>query len=386
MTDYVRKVAHATSVKEIMIVEEPTATAHGIADFKFRPVFSVFDYGTIQPTIPLDNSTICLMQGFNFEYLREQGVESHYMGLVTKQGELISAKEAISRRIAPDTVRVRFVNRVMPEFVEEGEGDEKKGSWDYSAFEDPAANNYVHPLELISRNEFPESSSVWTRVAEGQITLQDLGLSADYKKGDPVPEELIPILDYSTKFEKEDRYLSPEQARLLAGLTASRFARLNETTRNASRLMTSFAASRGFSRKDGKVEQVTYVRDGKQVDELGDAVCTWHEDKIGTKFELGVSKQRIRDKVKKLNPKWYAEIQRAKKQAQDEGVDDFTKLMDPSIEYTSPSAEFFEAVNVLFRAATNQWVDARVFEVYNGRHESMEKNLERAVGDFKKVA
>jgi phosphoribosylaminoimidazole-succinocarboxamide synthase len=325
------------------------------------------------------------MQGFNFELLAKEGIDSHYIGLVARAGELLGATDVLARRstpqaVIPDTTRLNFVNRVMPRF------DEQKGEWDYSAFQNPEANNYVHPLELMSRNDLPEASSVWKRVRDGQTTMEALGLPADFKPGDTIPAELIPILDYSTKFEPDDRYLTPEQARQMAGLSEARFAAMNETTRKASRLMTDYAESRGFKRLDGKVEQVTYVFDGRQVDVLGDAVCTWHEDRLMSQFGIGISKQRIRDKIKKLNQAWYDEIQRAKKQAKDEGVDDFRKLMDPEIKYVSPDAGFFHAVNRMFQAATNQWVDGRVFEPFPGKHEDLRSNLERAIEEFRKVA
>ena len=180
MTDYARKVAHATSVKEIMVIREPNYIEFGEADFRFRPVFSVFDYGTIVPPVELDNRTICVMQGFNFELLAKKGIDSHYIGLVTSAGELLSANDVLARRstpraVIPNTTRLRFVNRVMPRF------DEETGKWDYSAFQSPEANNYVHPLELMSRNDLPEASSVWKRVKEDAWKMR-MSASALFEK------------------------------------------------------------------------------------------------------------------------------------------------------------------------------------------------------------
>src|SRR2546423_7204052 len=110
---YIDKIHHATSVKTIFVVQRPTEAEPGIADFQFNPVFSVFDYGTLQPPVPLDNSTIALMAAYNFERLREAGIDSHYLALV-HEGEPISAAEAIRRGVAPDTLRVRLVNRLLP--------------------------------------------------------------------------------------------------------------------------------------------------------------------------------------------------------------------------------------------------------------------------------
>jgi len=378
MVTYVGRVDHETSVKTIDIIKRPTQTRYGEADFDHRSVFSVFDVGTIKPPVPLDNSTICLMQGFNFELLTEEDIDSHYLGLVTSEGEVISARDAIRRGVAPTITRVQLVNRILPEFRDVG--------WDYPMFKSPRNNNYVHPIEFISRNELPESSSVWGRVERGEITLADLGLPKGFKKGDKVPDELKPILDYSTKFEPEDRYLSPEQARAVLGISVKRFAEINDVTRRTSNLMTDHAESRGFAREDGKVEYITLVEEEEQFDVLGDAVCTWHEDRLVTPQGIGISKQRIRNKVKELNPRWYAEVGRAKQEARDERRPDFRKLMDSSIKYTSPDPEFFHAINNLFRAGTNQWVDAKVYDIYPGQDNSMEDDLEKAVEEFQKVA
>ncbi|MBD3313078.1 hypothetical protein GF345_01415 [Candidatus Woesearchaeota archaeon] len=351
---------------------------YGEADLTARPVFSVFDIGTIQPSVPLDNSTINLMKGYNFEMLREKGIESHYKCLVTDEGEEISAKDAIAGKIAPTKCRIKFVNRLKPEFIE-GEG------WDYSMFGNGKVNNYVHPVEFISRNELGPNSSVWDRLERGEVTLEDFGLPPDFKRGDKVPDHLKPLLDYSTKFEPDDRYPPHKEIIGLLGISPERYARINDSTRNASNLMTDYAFSVGISREDGKVEYITLMSDGLVKDILADAVCTWHEDRLVWKG-LGISKQRIRDQVKKLNPEWYEDIQKAKKEAKKRGVEDFRTLMDPSIEYVSPSPEFFHAVNNLFRAGTNQWVQAKVYPVYPQHEESLEDNLDRAMEEFQKVA
>lgn len=373
---YIREIKKATSVKRIRVIEEPTESSPGLADFTYRPVFSVFDYGTIVPPIELDNSSVCLMAGYNFELLNENGIENHYLGLVTNEGELITAKEAVRRKIAPVTMRLQFVNRLMPEFAD--------GEWSYQMFENPPKNNYVLPMEFISRNSLPENSSIWGRIKEGSLTLKELGLPSDFKPGYEVPGELKPILDYSTKFEPEDRYLNLEEAQEVLRIDQGRFSEINRKTRDASNLMTDYAQSLEFKREDGKVEYITLEVDGFPIDKLGDAVCSWHEDRISWNG-LGISKQRIRDKVKSLNEEWYADIQECKKRAREEGHASFKDLLDKSIEYNSPSEKFFTATNRLFRTATNKWVNEKVYDVYPQRNESLTDSLERAVEEFEGI-
>lgn len=360
---YVEKIAHPTSVKTIYVVQRPTAEAPGIADFRFNPVFSVFDYGTLQPPVPLDNSTIALMAAFNFERLQDEGVPSHYLGMV-HEGEMLSAREAIRRGVASDTLRVHLVNRLSPRHTEAG--------WDYSTFQSPPSRHFVIPVEFISRVAMPATSSVWKRVARGEITLADLGLPETLRPGDALPRH---VLDYSTKYEPEDRYLRGEEARAISGLSPARWARIDRMTRQASEIMTTYAATKGFTRADGKVEYVT-LDTGREQDVLGDAVTTLHEDRL-LLDGMDVTKQTIRDAIRRSSPAWADEIDRAKRAAREQGVADFRTLMDPAVAYVSPPARFFERYNALARAVVNQWVDAAVYPE--------DRDLERRVREFREV-
>lgn len=371
--EYIRKISHSTSVKEINIIKEATNTEVGIADFKYRPVFSVFDIGTIIPPLELDNSTINLMQAFNFKILKENEIETHYLGLIGNNFENISIEDAISKKLKPTISRVKFVNRLAPTFI--------AGAWDYSNFKNTPANNFVLPLEFISRNILSKNSSVWKRIEDGELKISDLNLPDNFKKGDSVPKELAPILDFSTKFEPDDRYVSKLEALNILGVNNNTFDKINKITVIASKLMTSYAESRDFVREDGKVEYIKIFEEGVEKILLADAVCTWHEDRLLFNG-FNISKQLIRNKIKELNPKWYEEIQLAKKQAKHEGHDDFRKLMNSDIKYISPEPIFFENVNNVFRAATNQWLAEKIYDIYPSNNESIKDNLCRAIEDF----
>jgi len=379
---YLETISKGTSVKEIGILRRPTKDRYGRADFTYQGVYSVFDRGTIKPPVPLDNSTVCIQGGFNFEKLEKEGIPTHYLGLINFNGEKIRSSEIPSCvRHPPVTTRLKFVNRIMPKFHE--------GEWDYGMFGSNAeVKNYVHPIEFMVRNELPESSSVWGRVDRGEITLQDLGLPNGFKKGDLIPEDLKPILDYSTKFEPEDRYISADEARRLLNMSEERFENINNLSRKISRHNTELAASRGFKRLDGKYEYICIpdLFDGNPQDVLADEVCTWHSDRIVTLDGFPISKQNIRNKVKKKNPLWFEDLDNAKLRARDEGVEDFRDLMNPDIKFDSPDKYFFEAINNLFRAATNQWMDRKVYNMNSQfRETSIVDDLEKAIEDFKKV-
>jgi phosphoribosylaminoimidazole-succinocarboxamide synthase len=280
------------------------------------------------------------------------------------EGKALSAAEAIRQGLAPDTLRVALVNRLLPTHTPSG--------WDYSLFQSPPTNHFVVPIEFISRVRIGANSSVWKRVARGEISLQQLGLPPNIQPGDPLPHH---VLDYSTKYEPEDRYVGAEEARSLTRFPSERWDRINRTTAEASRLMTEWAKSKGVEREDGKVEFVT-IDHREETDVLGDAVTTLHEDRLildGT----DVTKQAIRDAVKRSSPEWAAEIDRAKTEARSRGVADFRTLMDPAVQYVSPPAEFFDRYNALARAFVNHWIGAAVYPE--------DRDLSRRLNEFRAV-
>ena len=139
--------------------------------------------------------------------------------------------------------------------------------------------------------------------------------------------------------------------------------------------MTEYARSKGVEREDGKVEFVT-LDHGAGRDVLGDAVTTLHEDRLildGT----DITKQAIRDAVKRSSPEWFAAVERAKAEARQRGVADFRTLIDPDTHYVSPPAEFFERYNALARAFVNHWVGAAVYPD--------DRDLSRRLAEFRAV-
>ena len=54
---------------------------------------------------------------------------------------------------------------------------------DYRSY-NPELKNCLIPLEIIYRNGLPEGSSVFKRLAQGKVTLKDLGLDHQPKPGE----------------------------------------------------------------------------------------------------------------------------------------------------------------------------------------------------------
>ncbi len=250
------------SVKNLVVLSEPEGEREGEGIFEFTDDFSVFDYGKMPDTIPGKGEALCRMASYNFAHL--DGLNSHFLGFVK-----------------PDRMKVRLVRR-------EGEGD----------------RNRMVPLEVMFRNELPEGSSVFKRLASGTLSLEAIGL-----KEMPSPGEVLktPMIDVSTKYEATDRYLDWKEARDIAGISEFQLAELKALAIKVNELVTSRANAIGLRHADGKIE---CALDGGGRLMVVDVFGTLDENR----FLLGgvhLSKQVLRDYYK--STQWFVELEAAKK-------------------------------------------------------------------------
>ncbi|NPV58579.1 MAG: phosphoribosylaminoimidazolesuccinocarboxamide synthase [Actinobacteria bacterium] len=227
------------SVKDLEVLEAPSEGKPGRGRFHFSDRYSVFDWGEMPDLIEGKGAALCLMGAYFFERLEDMGMPTHYLGVVGKGG--------VPRRLSEleepaDTMEVKLVRVVEPRPA----GD----AYDYSAYS-AEKGNFLIPLEVIYRNSLPEGSSVFKRLEEGSVSIEDLGL-----EGPPKPGERLerPILDVSTKLESTDRYLGWEEAREIAGLSPRELLELKEATMRINALITSVVEPLGLENQDGKVE------------------------------------------------------------------------------------------------------------------------------------
>lgn len=280
------------SVKDLEILEEPSEERPGRGRFRFSDRYSVFDWGEMPDHIEGKGAALCLMGAFFFERLEEMGMATHYLGVVGEDG--------VARRLgeieAPaDTMEVRLVRVLEPRAA----GD----TYDYSAYRG-LRGNFLIPLEVIYRNSLPEGSSVFKRLEEGSLRLEDLGLERP-----PIPGERLerPVLDVSTKLEATDRYLGWEEAGEISGLSREEMEGLREAVLRIDDLISRAVAPLGLVNQDGKVE---FAFDEERRLMLVDVLGTPDE----CRFEYGgmpVSKEVARIFYRRTE--WSREVEKAKR-------------------------------------------------------------------------
>jgi len=327
-----------TSVKEFRIDREPTATDLGAGRFVFTDAYSVFDWGQMPDTIPGKGASLCTMGAFNFERLEAAGVPTHYEGVVDEDSEVV---DLAACEKPPTEMAIQLTQ--VPDLPYEG-----KAGYDYDAYHAAVGEHFLIPLEIVFRNTVPVGSSLRRR-----------GDPADYGLDfEEWPDEKIelpePVVEFSTKYEEQDRYLSRAEADKIAG--PADIATLKSVALSVNELLNEQAANAGFAHEDGKIECL--YADGEI--RVADVVGTFDENRFsvdGTQL----SKEVIRQYYRREQPEWVDAVSEAKKNVADADGADWRPLCE--IEPIALPEAVLMAVADMYTAGANaytktEWFDA----------------------------
>ena len=297
------------SVKDLEVIEEPTDDEEGIGVFEFSDRYSVFDYGKMPDEIEGKGEALCLMSAYNFIKLEDTGMKTHFIELEEN-----------------DRMKVKVVNVITDE-VEE-------------------FKNMMVPLEIIYRKYLGEGSSVFRRLDKGKIEPRDLGLEG-YPEIDTKLDP--PIIDFSTKYEKFDRYFKNlDEVKDHTGFEDEMIDRIKEKALRVNEFINKRAEDLGWKHLDGKVE-VALDKKGDLM--LADVLGTLDEDR----FEysgLKLSKQMLRNYYR--GSEWHEKIEEAKEKDL------------PKNEWPEPPKlpeRLIGFVSDMYKAAANEWTGEEHFDV-----------------------
>jgi phosphoribosylaminoimidazole-succinocarboxamide synthase len=331
------------SVKDLEVLEKPTADQMGVGRFHFSDRYSVFDWGEMPDHIDEKGAALCLMGAYCFEWLENKGVETHYRGLVDKNGKVVTFEEL---ETPSSTMEVNLVNVYKPETrVAHG-----KVKYDYSVYTMNLKNCLI-PLEIIYRNGLPEGSSVFKRLEQGKVTLKDLGLDHHPRPGERFTK---PIFDVSTKLEEADRYVTWEEAKQIAGLTTQEVAAVKAVLSKVNDAISRIASHAGLENEDGKIE-LAFNNERQLM--VVDVVGTLDECRF-TYGGVNVSKEVARQFYKKTS--WYNDIEEAKKTAEAQGVKDWKTLcksQPPKL-----NEQLKTIISEIYMAAANEMTNRNLFD------------------------
>jgi phosphoribosylaminoimidazole-succinocarboxamide synthase len=346
-----------TSVKEFRVERPATADELGRGAFVFTDDYSVFDWGAMPDEIPDKGASLCTMGAFNFELLEAEGIPTHYLGVVadggagTEAGDATAASDAapvsgvLDAGPAPREMVIELTQ--VPDLPFEGEGSVDPSGYDYDSYHDAAGENYLVPLEIVFRNRVPVGSSLRKRTDPA-----DHGLDLETWPDGAVDLD-DPVVEFSTKYEEQDRYLSRSEADRIAG--RADVDALESVARDVNRVVTERAEDVGFVHEDGKIECLYY---GGQI-RVADVVGTFDENRFSYDGQQ-VSKEVIRQYHRRTQPEWVEAVSAAKAGADERGVADWKSLCEREPEPLDPSV--VAAARDLYCAGTNAYVGHEAFD------------------------
>ncbi len=329
-----------TSVKDFRIDAPADADSLGRGAFVFTDDYSVFDWGKMPDQIPDKGASLCTMGAFNFELLEDDGVATHYRGVTGPDLDgAVPLDDALAAGTAPREMAIDLTQ--VPDLRYEAD------TYDYETYHDAAGDNYLIPLEVVFRNRVPVGSSLRNRADPA-----DHGLDFD-----DWPDEAVdldePIVEFSTKYEKQDRYLDRAEANRIAGVAD--VDDLEAVARDVNRLVTDRAVEARLVHQDGKIECLYYQGEIR----VADVVGTFDENRFSYDGQQ-VSKEVIRQYHKRTQPDWVEAVKTAKERATRQGLADWKSLCERSPRSLDESV--IRVARDLYCAGTNAYVGRDVFD------------------------
>lgn len=182
--------------------------------FRFTDQISVFDK-IIPSMIPRKGESLCRTSAFWFDLARQNGIESHYIGMPAPNEMDVKRIKQLKKLDIPDSKR----------------------------------KNVMLPLEFICRHFI--AGSMWDRLKSGKVDKKDLGIDGEPEYGMRIPE---PLFEVTTKFEEFDRAITFQEAMDSLGLKKEELEDAREMTLKMDALISREVEKRGLLHVDGKKE------------------------------------------------------------------------------------------------------------------------------------
>lgn len=326
------------SVKDLEIIKKPTKTEMGIGRFNFSDRYSVFDWGEMPDLLEGKGASLCIVGAYFFEKLEKKGIRTHYRGLVEK-GQLKKIDE-IEKGVS--IMEVSLVRVLKPTF--------SSGKYDYSIYKNEKGN-FLIPLEIIYRNGIPAGSSLLKRLKNGEIKPSDIGLDHIPEEGEKLKK---PVFDVSTKLEEKDRYITWEEAKKIASLSDKEVKEMEEILSVVNKTITEEVKKLDLENEDGKIE-LAFDPDRKFM--VVDVVGTLDECRFTYKG-INLSKEMARQYYRKTE--WFSEVERAKKEAKEKGIEDWKSLCKLQPEPLPENLK--KIIENLYKAFANELTGKKFFD------------------------
>lgn len=248
--------------------------------------------------------------------LCENGANTHHVGMVEKETGVVF-KNNFPTQLSNLTL-IRKFNIQKPTLIK----SMNTYFYDYSSYN--KINDFVIPLEYIIRFGVTSGSSILRKFKSLEnSSKQDYLIELGVMSNDLISWDIFkqPIIDFTTKYEPDDRNILRQEAALISSMDGKNFSKSIVLSYLASYLVRHIFNQMGLFLWDLKWE-LAKEKDGLVfVDTIDtDSVrATLNIEREGGNFFVHFNKQAIRDYYKIVHPKWYSAILETKKIASIDG-------------------------------------------------------------------
>lgn len=221
------KMIYQGSVKNLFQVNENVL-------FQYSDRYSLFDWGEMPDHLEQKGMALAMMGHLFFIAMEREGIPHHHLSMGNEAGEKVPFSP--QRHLLVKKVPVK-----APQKTSSG--------YDYAFYATRPEEGLV-PLEVIFRFGITRGSSLLKRAKENPLLLTQWGLTS-IKEGDLYD---LPLIDFSTKLEPGDRYLTHHEAQTIAGLSDEEFKSLMSITTHSAIVVKKLIQSTGLELWDGKLE------------------------------------------------------------------------------------------------------------------------------------
>ncbi|MBC7712735.1 MAG: hypothetical protein H7177_05325 [Rhizobacter sp.] len=296
--------------------------------FEFSDRYSVFDWGEMPDQLEDKGKTLAIMGKSFFNYLSRPGnwqnifttpvlketFSADYLAglensaLFKKYSRHGLNHHAVLNEASWDnaTLEVKNIKILRPSFDDETYG--------YEVYKNKPVNALV-PLEVIFRLGLANGNSLSKRLGSDAAKWKEFGFDSVQENGKLLK---TPMIDFSTKLERGDRYLDYSEAKSIAGLNDVEWSDLQTMTHLIALNLFCFHHELGLELWDGKievgfVEGVNGNREFMLVDSIGiDELRLLYKGK-------SFSKEFLRETYKGSD--WYKNLEAAKRDSLVSGGD-----------------------------------------------------------------
>lgn len=293
--------------------------------FEYSNRYSIFDWGEMPDEIPFKGEALASMAGSFFEYLNKKNIPSHYLGTLDR-----------------NSIEVKGVDVLRPKWSD--------GHYDYTIYHSRPVNCLV-PLEIIFRKYLSQGNSLEVRLKNNPSYLQDLQLS----EGPTINTRFTPaLIEFSTKLESTDRYLSRREIDEMNILTNQELYNLRSQTQQVAQELENLFSSFGVRLWDGKLEFAFAEKNNSGerslllVDSIG-------PDELRLTYEgLPLSKEFLRQIYAPSS--WNQAVKKAKELAKQRQTNDWKSICREELKETPRplSKQQVEVSSLLYQSLANE--------------------------------